>query len=134
MEKLYERFRLNEIDRQLVPMKKEDAMMFAKPAKWEIEQLKQGKTINNDRCDATTFKAVVGSALHAIKWTRLDAMTAVFFEATAMHAPTKDALDVAMKTLRFISSPRLMTVSVHAFVRDQHIMKLASPSNAFVLR
>ena len=77
LEKLYERFRLNEIDRQLVPMKKEDAMMFAKPAKWEIEQLKQGKTINNDRCDATTFKAVVGSALHAIKWTRLDAMTAV---------------------------------------------------------
>ena len=36
-----------------------------------------------------------------------------------------------------LSSPRLMTVSVHAFVRDQHIMKLlkvASPSsNAFVL-
>ena len=53
IEKLFERFDLHEIDRQLVPMKKEDAMMFAKPAKWELGQLKQGKKINNERCDAT---------------------------------------------------------------------------------
>jgi len=106
IEAMFERFNLNEIDKQLVPMKKQDSLMFSKPAKWELEMLKAGEKIDDTRCDSTYYKSVVGSALHAIKWTRVDAMTAVFYEATAMHAPTNTALQVALKTLRYMWDTR----------------------------
>ena len=106
IEKLFNRFNLAEIEKQLMPMDANQALMFSKPPKYEAYMLKEGKSWNSNRCDATKYKEVIGSALHAIKWTRVDAMTAVCMQATAMHMPTEEALTVALKTLRYMYDTR----------------------------
>ena len=105
IDKLFARFNLERIVKQHIPMSADDAMMFARPAKWE-EKMRDGghgDLVDGDElCDATLYKAVIGSGLHAIKWTRPDATTAIHYQATAMHRPTKLALAVALKTLRYL--------------------------------
>ena len=95
--------------RQLYPMKLETSMMFRDPAKWRHKYPKKEEA--DKPCDQTLYRAVIGSLLHAIKWTRNDAMTAVYFAATAMHRPTEEALQAALCIVRYLYDTKNMKLT-----------------------
>lgn len=114
LEKLNVRFDLYTLSPQNTPISKDDALMFSRPALWEEKMRSEGKgyIVDNDQlCDATLNKAVIGSALHATKWTRPDATTAVYYCATAMHRPTVLALNAALKVLKYMHDTKRLCMN-----------------------
>ena len=104
IEKMFARFQHEPsnamTNRQLRPMTSQDALMFQDPAQWRFRYPKLEE--EDEPCDSTQYRAVIGSLLHAIKWTRNDCTTAVYYAATAMHRPTKLALEAAYHIVKYM--------------------------------
>ena len=82
------------------PMDLPTSLMFRDPAEWRFQHKEQEE--GDKLCDPTLYKSVVGSLLHAVRWTRPDAMTATYFAASAMHRPTELALRAALVIVQYL--------------------------------